>query len=359
MVALLFINGDEVPVSQNFLFSQIADFENLREAYFSAGKGKWNRKEVIEFTANLEANLISIYDRLHNRSWVPGKARNFISIDATKRRQITAPPFADRVVHHAIYRVVLPYFERKFIYHSYACRKGKGAQAAVKALQQMLREVQSKGHNPYVMQADIKSYFASIQHSHLKKAIQETIRCDDTLHLWWKVLKGYNFKGVGRPVGALTSQLEANIMLNTLDHHMSDRYGYKYLRYMDDFVVVAQNKSIAQEALWRTTPLVEKIGLCLNPKTTIFPLSHGVDWCGYRTWPTHILPRKRNVKAAKKRIQKTSSDLNSNTIDIVQARKNICNFTAYMKHCNGWTTVDTLLKNNFNEDVLCKLNLTY
>jgi retron-type reverse transcriptase len=206
-----------MPKTYNHIFSEIADFDNLWSAYLSARKGKRFHNEVAIFSARLEENLINIHNHLLWGTWQPGTARNFVYLEP-KRREITAPPFADRVVHHAIYRVVRPLFDKKFIHHSYACRNGKGAQAAVKALQGMLRRAQAKRDKPYIMQADIKSYFASIRHDDLTVAIRKTIRCEKTLDLWRSVMSGYGFNGVGRPVGALTSQLEANIMLDQLDH---------------------------------------------------------------------------------------------------------------------------------------------
>ncbi|MDY0164506.1 reverse transcriptase/maturase family protein, partial [Desulfobotulus sp.] len=342
----------------NYLFDQIADFDNLWMAYLSARKGKRFRHEVAVFSAQLEENLINIHNHLLWGTWQPGKARNFVSMEP-KRREITAPPFADRVVHHAIYRVVRPLFDKKFIHHSYACRNGKGAQAAVKALQGMLRRAQAKRDKPYIMQADIKSYFASIRHDDLTVAIRKTIRCEKTLDLWRSVMSGYGFNGVGRPVGALTSQLEANIMLDQLDHHMADDCGYKYLRYMDDFIVVAKDKKEAQQALQEARVFVEGIGLRLNPKTAVFPVSAGVDWCGYRTWATHILPRKRNVKRAKARLRKAGRDFAFGKISRKEVAQKTASLRAYMKHCNGKRTTEEIIKNSIPKGASCGLKTTF
>jgi retron-type reverse transcriptase len=336
--------GLRMPKTHNHLFDRIAAFDNLWLAYLSARKGKRFRNEVAIFSAKLEVNLTKIHKELLSGTWRPGAARTFVSLEP-KRRVITAPPFADRIVHHALYRVVMPLFDKKFIHHSYACRIGKGAQAAITALQQFLREVQSKNARPYVMQADVKNYFATISHEVLLRTISRTVRCKKTLDLWQIIIQGYEFRNIGRPIGALTSQLEANIMLDQLDHYMTDIRGYKYLRYMDDFLVIAPDKETAQQSLLESRSFVEGIGLKLNPKTRVYPIGSGVDWCGYRTWPTHILPRKRNVKRAKIRLKKASRDFADKRINDKELARKIASFKAYMKHCSSKRTVESVFLN--------------
>ena len=174
-----------MPITHNDLFARIIDFDNLWSAYLAARKGKRYRREVAEFGVNLEENLINIHNHLVRGSWEPGRARSF-TVFEPKRRDIQAPPFADRIVHQALVRVVEPLFERRFIHHSYACRTGKGAQRAVWALQRMLRTAHRNWQTPYVVKADIKSYFASIRHDVLFTAIERVVSCKDTLDLWKK-----------------------------------------------------------------------------------------------------------------------------------------------------------------------------
>lgn len=122
-----------MPRTLSGLYEQIVSYDNLYAAYLAARKGKRYRGAAATYGAHLEENLINLHNHLVWRTWRPGRAHEF-RVYEPKQRDIQAPPFADRIVHHALVRVVEPIFERGFIHHSYACRKGKGAQYAAGAL---------------------------------------------------------------------------------------------------------------------------------------------------------------------------------------------------------------------------------
>lgn len=340
-----------MPKTHNNLYSQIVDFDNLWQAYLSARKGKRYRKEVAEFNTRLEENLMNIHNHLVWQTWQPGKARNF-RIFEPKQRDIQAPPFADRIVHHALVRVVEPLFEKTFIYHSYACRNGKGSQRAVKALQQLLRKAERNNPNPYVVKADIKSYFASINHSVLFEAIERVVSCRQSLGLWKTIAAAYGHEsGVGLPVGALTSQLSANVMLNQMDHELTDTAGVcGYIRYMDDTIMVVSTKREAHERLQQMVGSVTKYDLVMNPKTRVMPSSTGIDFCGYRTWSTHILPRKRNMLRARRTLLKTAK-----YGDQTKLMQQADSLKAYTKHCSAYRSTQSILKGiNYQGGIPCR-----
>ena len=346
-----------MPKTHNNLYSQIIDFDNLWQAYLSAREGKRYRREVAQFAVNLEENLLNIHNHLVWGSWRPGRSREF-RIFEPKQRDIQAPPFADRIVHHALVRIVEPLFERRFIHHSYACRTGKGAQKAIKGLQNMLRAAGQSGSTPYVVKADVKSYFASIRHDVLFKAIERVVFCRKTLTLWKRIAAAYGHEaGIGLPVGALTSQLSANIVLDQLDHVAKDRIGIKmYVRYMDDIIITAPDKEAAWHSLRELIRELTVLGLSINPKTSVFPAGRGVDFCGYRTWATHILPRKRNIRKARARFRKLAKHFKEGRADMDDAHQIVASFLAYTKHCNARHTISCIL-NDFcltKGDTLCK-----
>lgn len=207
----------------------------------------------------------------------------------------------------------------------------------------------------YVVQADISKYFASINHAALDNQISRTIQCSDTLNLWHRIIKAYGFSGSdhGLPVGALTSQLAANINLDPVDHAMTDDYGVShYLRYMDDIIILCATKPEAAAALAELKRQVESIGLKLNPKTQIRQAAQGVDWCGYRTWTTHILPRKRNIKRMRKQLRKECARYNAGDSSLKQVKEKVTSMLAYTKHCNAHKTVAAILE----ENTLCRSN---
>lgn len=334
-----------MPITTSGLWSQITSFDNLYDAYLDARRGKRDRVAIMKFSANVEENLVNIQNHLIWKSWRPGAQREFL-VREPKLRLIQAPPFSDRVVHHALVRVVDPLFERKFINDSYACRVGKGTQAAVARAQHFIRIAKrNSGDGPYILKADISRYFSSIRHHVLLAEIERTVSDPDVLWLWRRIISGYGHEaGVGLPVGALTSQLGANIMLNRLDHYAKDQMGLKhYVRYMDDFIAVLPNKAAAVEAMQELAGEVNRLCLALNPKTSVHPWQRGLDFCGYRIWPTHILPRKRNIKRARLVFRKFAAKYRDGVIDQDFVRQRVNSFLAYTKHCNADRTVQGVL----------------
>ncbi|KAA0257235.1 alpha/beta hydrolase [Deferribacter autotrophicus] len=332
-----------MPKSVNGLWEEIVSFENLFAAYKEARRGKRYRNEVLQFGYNLEENLINIQNHLIWKSWTPGKHRTFYVHDP-KKRLISAPPFEDRVVHHAIVRVIEPLFEKKFIYDSYACRKDKGIHAATLRLQSFLRIAKRNWPKVYVLKADISSYFPSVNHQILLDILKRTIRDENVLWLCEKVISDFGYDEQGIPVGALTSQLFANVYLDQLDHYLKDGFGVKfYVRYMDDFVILGSAKKCLWGLLDKIKDFLLRLKLRLNPKTNVFPVHRGVDFAGYRTWATHILPRKRNVKKFRKKMKWIQKAYASGKIDLDYIRPRVMSFLGYMKHCNSLATTKMLL----------------
>lgn len=328
------------------LWSQIVDWGNLHAAYLDARKGKRYRAEVAQYSATLEQHLFEVQAQLVHGVWAPSPPRVFRITDP-KPRDITAPPFGDRVVHHALVRQINPLIERRFVRHSYACRKGKGVQAAVATLQKLIRIEQRNSGDVWALKADIARYFASIDHGRLLGLIERCIGDGPALNLCRRILAGYGFDaGRGLPVGALTSQLFANLYLDHMDHRLKDDFGIKsYVRYMDDFIVLGHSKS----DLWRLCDhiadlLAGDLRLRLNRKTSVIQARRGIDFCGYRVFATHILPRKRNVKRAKQRIVKAVDQYNLGLTDFHHSVKPaVDSFIGYAKHCNCHKTTEKVL----------------
>ena len=186
--------------------------------------------------------LLEIKLALETGTWQPGDHRQFFVYDP-KFRSIAAPPFADRVVHHAICTIIEPLFERRFIYDSYACRVDKGAHRGARRLQTFLR----KKHAVYALKCDISKFFASIDHAVLCQIIRQTIPDPKLLEILDRIIAGYS---PGIPIGNLTSQLFANVYLDQLDHFIKEELRVKYyLRYMDDFILLGENKTVLTKML--------------------------------------------------------------------------------------------------------------
>lgn len=334
----------KVPVASPTLFERIVAWDNLVAAYREARKGKRQSQEVAAFDADAFANLVNIHEHMLRGTWRPGVARRFWVRDP-KWREITAPPFPDRIVHHAIVRIIEPLFERRFVHDSYACRRGKGTHAAVRRVQSFLRGAVRTWTRPYIVKVDVKSYFASIDHDVLMERISRVIRDQATLHLLRTIFAGYGFEGgVGLPVGALTSQLAANIMLDAVDHAVKDDLGVRrYVRYMDDMVAVVKDKESAKALLNKIEGLLASMRLRINPKSGIYPAGCGVDFCGYRIRDTHIRPRKRCLRAWKTRFAALRRRYNTGRASLSRCRQYVMSFLAVMRHANAWRTSESIL----------------
>lgn len=336
-----------MPKTHNHLFNEITSYENLYRALHDAARHKRYHTDVIGILFKQEETIEQLHSEMRNGSWFPSGYREFMCKTEVKRRIIHAPDFRDRIVHHAICGIVAPLFLPKFIADSYAVTPGKGTHRAVHRVQGFLREAGKEGAPVYVLQCDIHHYYQSIQHEILFEQIKRTIRDKRVLELWWRIIDGFNGDtGVGLPIGALTSQLSANIYLNVLDHFVKECIGWKmYLRYMDDFILIGNDKQKLWSALADIRWLLDtKLRLKLNSKTALYPACRGIDFAGYRTWTNRVLPRKRNVKAAKRRFVKLSKDFSEWKVDYNDVHQRVASFLGYMSHCNGHDTAASTLK---------------
>lgn len=333
-----------MPKTHANLWGQITSWENLVKSYREARRGKRYRPETLRFSERLEENLINVQNHLLWGSWAPAPWRQFWVYDP-KSRLIQAPPFQDRVVHHALVDVVEPLFERKMIYDSYACRINKGTHGAVQRLQDMLRRARRQWGEVYVLKADISKYFPSINHDRLLDILGRTVRDRDALWLCGRIIRGGGYEMRGIPVGALTSQLFANVYLDQLDHQVKDHWGVKrYVRYMDDFVILSQSKRELWELLDQLQDyLAINLKLSLNPKTAIYPASKGIDFAGYRTWSTHILPRKRNIKRTRRAFRALAGAYAKGRVGLDYVEPRVMSFLGYVKHCSARRTTQSLL----------------
>src|SRR5262249_8261152 len=236
------------------LWENVISFEALLRAAVQACKGKRYRPNVASFHFNLEHELSALHEELSTKTYRPGAYRTFF-IHEPDPRQISAAPYRDRVVHHALVNVLEPIYERTFIADSYACRKGKGTHAAVRRCQHFARRFR------YVLKADVQKFFPSLDHEILKALVARKIKDRDVLWLVGQVIDGSNpqeevlnpFPGDARftpgerrrgiPIGNQTSQFFANVYLDPLDHFVKDRLGIQgYVRYVDDFLVFSDDK---------------------------------------------------------------------------------------------------------------------
>jgi RNA-directed DNA polymerase len=286
-------------ISFRRLYDKICTFENIYNAYTKARRGKRHTDEVLEFEYNLEANLHNIQDELINQTYTTGKYRRF-KVFEPKEREIAALPFKDRIVQHAIYKILMPIYEARFIHQSYACRENKGTHAGADQAERMMRIVQRNHGQVYALKADIAKYFYSVDHKVLKEQLKRHIQCKKTINLLEDIIDSTN-STAGIPIGNLTSQLFANLYLHDIDMYIKSTLKEKYYtRYMDDFVVIHHDKRHLQEILVKIKEyLTTNLKLTTNAKTQIFEVvstSRSLDFLGYKIWTTHRNIRKSSAK---------------------------------------------------------------
>jgi retron-type reverse transcriptase len=231
-----------------------------------------------------------------------------------KTRTIHSSAFRDRVVYHALVNILEPIFEKIFIHHSYASRIDKGTHNAVKTFDKFKRKVSKNGQlinkaydansiQGYVLKADIKHYFETVDHEILLKIIKRKIRDDKVIWLIQQILGNFEteVKGKGMPLGNLTSQFFANVYLNELDYFVKHELKAKYyLRYVDDFVILHQNKEILEEFKGKVTEYLKNLKLELHfDKSKIIALREGITFLGYRIFYHYKLLRKSNLRKFK------------------------------------------------------------
>lgn len=322
----------------NNLYEEIYDFDNLFAAYKMARRNKRFKDEVMQFTLQLEDNLIEIHNELVYESYQPGRYREFL-VREPKERLILALPFKDRVVHQAICRVIEPIFDRTFIYDTYACRKNKGVLAGVKRLWYFLNKMQVNNRNVYCLKMDVKKYFYSIDHDILKQMIRRKIRCKKTLSLLDVIIDSTDNPGI--PVGNLTSQLFANIYLSRLDHYVKEELKIRYyVRYMDDMVILHNNKKDLWQILgWIKEFLMRELRLELNGKTQVFNVKRGIDFLGYRQFPNIRILRKRVLLKNYRKFRKLKRSSNSGKI-----KRSLASFIGLCKHCSSKIAINKIHK---------------
>ena len=323
----------------NHLFPKITNFANLFNAYNQARAGKRNRTSVSRFDYLADLNLLNLKSHLIKNSYRPGKYRHFWAYDP-KLRQISAPAFVDRIVHHALCQIIEPIFDHSFIYDSYACRHGKGNHQAMKRLQAFLR----KPGITYALKCDISKYFASINQQILLQLIKKKIADPKVLALLQTIISSYqnpvqqdpnNPKGI--PIGNLTSQLFANIYLNELDRYVKQTLRQKYyLRYVDDFIILGKNKNDLKKVYRAIRQfLKERLKLELHPKKVrIFPTRLGVDFVGYVVFPDHIRLRSKNVRRFRKKFKRLLQKQKEGQISSEELFNRTQSWVAHTKHAD-------------------------
>ncbi|RKZ40966.1 MAG: RNA-dependent DNA polymerase [Gammaproteobacteria bacterium] len=331
------------------LFPKITAFENLLIAAKNAQKGKRYQNNVLAFNHHLEDTLFQLQNALNAKIYQPGAYTTF-EIKEPKPRLISAAPYRERVVHHALCNIIIPIFERTFVTESYANRTGFGTH---RALQRFIKFARS---NRYILQCDIQKYFPSIDHAILKSLIRRKIKCPDTLWLIDKIIDNSNpqipvvafFPGDdlltpqsrrhGLPIGNLTSQFFANVYLNGLDHFIKENLKItQYVRYVDDFALFSDDDALLKRARLAIEEYLVTLRLKIHPiKSQFIEAKHGANFLGFRVFPHCVRVRRENLRRARRRLRHLQADLAQGKITIREVSQSICSWVAHLEHGDTW-----------------------
>lgn len=267
-------------------FAAMADFNSLYQSYLEARKGKRWKYAVARYEANVLENIMFLHFVLTSRKYRLSPYNRFMVYEP-KERLIMYNSFRDKIVQHSLCDNVLePLLSKTFIYDNYASQKGKGTHFGLDRLKMfMQRYYRQFGADGWVLKCDISKYFYRINHDVLKSQLRRLVTDPDVLWLLDMIIDSTENPGI--PIGNHTSQWFAVLYLSGMDHMIKERLGIKlYGRYMDDFYLIHQDKDYLVYCLGEIKKFLVPLGLELNHKTAIFPLSQGIDFLGFRTYMT-------------------------------------------------------------------------
>ena len=316
-------------------YSEIVSVDNLLLAWAKFVSGKRDKPDVQRFGLNLMDNIFDLHMDLVSKSYRHGGYKAFKVFDP-KPRDIHKASVRDRLLHHAVYRILYPFFDRKFASDSYSCRNKKGTHKAVdKLLKYFYLASKNNTKTCYALKLDIRKFFANIDHGIMLSILREYIADEDCLWLLENIISSFQSKdpnskirplrstgSIGLPLGNLTSQLLVNIYMNKFDqfvkHELREKY---YIRYADDFVFLDEDyhrldNLISSIRLF----LKESLKLEIHPdKIYIKTIPSGLDFLGYVSFPDHRILRTKT----KRRLFARISD------------ENLSSYLGLLKHCNS------------------------
>jgi len=296
----------------NHKFEDLISIDNLLSAWQEFIKGKKNKNDVQLFLFYLMDNILSLRRDLSNYTYKHGGYQCF-KINDPKPRIIHKASVRDRLLHHAIYRVLYPFFDKMFISDSFSCRNNKGTHKAINRFREFAYQVSKNNTKTcWILKCDIKKFFASIDQNVLINILERRVPDKDIINLLKEVIFSFNSckQGVGLPLGNLTSQLFANVYMNEFDQFIKRKLNVKYyIRYADDFVIFSDNKTYLEKIIFPIKYFLRnKLKLKLHPnKIFIKTLCSGVDFLGWINFFDHKILRTKTKERMLKRIKKNPS----------------------------------------------------
>ena len=289
------------------IFEKVIGLDNLLLAWREFLNGKRKKRDVQDFASDLFTNIISLHKDLIYKTYRHGSYHSFYVSDP-KLRHIYKACVRDRLLHHAVHRVLYPLFDKTFIADSFSCRKNKGTHKAIDRFRSFACKVSKNNTQTcWVLKCDIRKFFANIDHAILLNILQKTIDDQDFMWLLCEIIMSFHAgrPSVGLPIGNLTSQLMVNVYMNEFDQFVKHILREScYIRYADDFVFLSDDKAHLQKLIKDVKDfLYDVLKLEIHSgKISITSLASGVDFLGWITFVDHRIPRTTTKQRVKRRI---------------------------------------------------------
>ena len=352
---------------------QEVSYYALLTAYRDCSKRKSNKLSTLKYEKNLMTNLLSLHYEINDGRYCIGRSKAFV-VTEPKVREVWCADYKDRIIHHLIYNEIGQFFERRFIYDSYSCIKGKGTLFGAKRIYKFIRQATNNWDKPaYYLKMDIANYFMSIDREKLWNMVAKHFDNRSIIGILLRmvifndykedciVIKRHMFDlvpkhksawyapfGKGLPIGNLTSQFLSNIYLDGLDKFVKHDLRVKYYgRYVDDFVIIDRDKNKLKEIEAKIKDFL-KINLSLeiaDHKTIIDRVDKGVDFIGYKILPYRFLPRDTTVSNVMRKI----NSMGKYTEKIIPSINSYLGLLRHVKSYNVRKKICAIIKKKFNK----------
>lgn len=356
---------NKIKIQLTATYEEIISVKNLLAAWKEFERGKKNKKDVEDFSVYLMDNILSLHRELLYHTYKHGGYQAF-KINDPKPRDIHKASVRDRLLHHAIYRILYPFFDRTFIADSYSCRNNKGTHRAIGKFKKYSNIVSKNNTRTcWILKCDIWKFFANIDHQILLDILMEYIPDKNIIELLENIIgsfniskpppaiawhwraglpnppleKGRGIKGVGLPLGNLTSQLLVNVYMNKLDQAVKHKMKFKhYVRYADDFVFLSENKKQLEDLI----PIIEtylkkELKLKMHPdKVYIKTLNSGLDFLGMVNFPHYRILRTKTKKRMFGKMKKKKLELENDLISEESFSQSRRSYSGMLGHCDGY-----------------------
>lgn len=337
-----------------YLFDHMVSVENLLLAWEHFKRGKRQRKDIQYFERYVEDFIFELHEHLVTLSYQHGAYKHFHVFDPQKR-YISKACVRDRLVHQMLYASLTEVFDKTFIFHSFSCRVGKGTHAGVQQLQKILRKVSRNGKQAcFALKMDVQRFFDSVDHGILKSLLRKRVKDHRVLCITDRIIHSFRSqpdspRNIGLPLGNVTSQIFANVYLHPLDdfvkHTLHQKY---YLRYCDDFIIVAHEEAQLNALIAPIQDFLAKnLSLTLHPKNIILSNMHqGIDFLGYILFLNHRLLRTRTQRRMKRRLKAKYAAYLNQQIDGTHMDQCLQSYLGILSHANAYNLTQSL-KNSY------------